>query len=59
MTTNQGHYPMCDVHAEASHLHVIFHNDDETPEQFVVELLHSVFKKPVAHAARFAETVGE
>jgi ATP-dependent Clp protease adapter protein ClpS len=46
---------MSDVHAEAGHLQVIFHNDDDTPMEFIVELLHSVFKKPVAEAIKFVE----
>ncbi len=48
---------MCDVHAEAGHLQVIFHDDDETPVDFVIELLHSVFNKPVADAINCTETV--
>jgi ATP-dependent Clp protease adapter protein ClpS len=48
---------MCDVHAEGGQLRVVFHNDDETPEDFVIELLRSVFKKQVAEAANFAELV--
>jgi hypothetical protein len=39
---------MSDVQAEASHLEVIFHDDDETPVDFVIDLLHSVFKKQIA-----------
>jgi ATP-dependent Clp protease adapter protein ClpS len=54
---NQGQLPMSDVQAKVSHLEVIFHNDDETPVEFVIELLHSVFKKQVADAIRFAEAV--
>jgi len=46
---------MSDVHAEAGHLQVIFHNDDDTPMEFIVELLHSVFKKPVADGIKFVE----
>ncbi len=42
---------MSDVQAEADHLQVIFHDDDDTPMEFVVEVLHSVFKKPIADAA--------
>ena len=41
---------MSEVQAEAGHLQVILHNDDETPLEFVVELLHSVFNKPIAGA---------
>jgi ATP-dependent Clp protease adapter protein ClpS len=48
---------MCNVRAEASDLQVIFHNDDETPKQFVIELLHTVFKQPIADAAQLNETV--
>jgi ATP-dependent Clp protease adapter protein ClpS len=57
MTTNQGHYPMSDGHAEAGHLQVIFHDDDDTPMEFVVEVLHSVFKKPIADALKFTEAI--
>jgi ATP-dependent Clp protease adapter protein ClpS len=46
-----------DVQDKVSHLQVIFHNDDETPVEFVIELLHSVFKKQVADATRFTEAV--
>ena len=45
------------VHAAAGHLEVIFHDDDETPLQFLIELLHSVFKKQMADALRFAEAI--
>jgi ATP-dependent Clp protease adapter protein ClpS len=48
---------MCDVPAETHDLQVIFHNDDETPKEFVIELLHSVFKQPIADAAQLTETV--
>jgi ATP-dependent Clp protease adapter protein ClpS len=48
---------MCDVHAEAGDLQVILHNDDETPKEFVIGHLHSVFKKPIAEAAILTETV--
>jgi ATP-dependent Clp protease adapter protein ClpS len=48
---------MSDVHAEAGHLQVIFHDDDDTPMEFVVEVLHSVFKKPIADALKFTETI--
>jgi len=59
MPTNQGHYPMSDVHAEAGHLQITFHNDDETPVEFILELLHSVFRKPVADAMRFIDAIDE
>jgi ATP-dependent Clp protease adapter protein ClpS len=48
---------MSDVQAEADHLQVIFHNDDKTPDEFVIDLLRSVFRKPVAGAIRFTEKV--
>ena len=36
---------------------ILFYHDDETPLQFVIELLHSVFKKQLADALRFTEAV--
>ena len=48
---------MSDVEAEAGHLEIIFHDDDETPVEFVIELLHSVFKKQLADAIRFTEAI--
>ena len=46
---------MSDVHAEAGLLKIVLHDDDDTPMAFVVELLHSVFKKPIAEALEFTE----
>src|SRR6478752_480674 len=48
---------MHDIQAKADQLQIIFHNDHDTPMGFVVELLHSVFKKPIADAVKFMETV--
>ena len=48
---------MSDVQAEFGHLEVIFHNDDKTPLEFVIELLHSVFNKQMVDAVRFAEAI--
>ena len=48
---------MSDVQAELGHLEVIFHNDDKTPLEFVIELLHSVFKKQLVDALRFTEAI--
>jgi ATP-dependent Clp protease adapter protein ClpS len=48
---------MSDIHADAGYLQVTFHDDDETPLEFVIELLHSVFKKPMADAMRFSEAI--
>jgi ATP-dependent Clp protease adapter protein ClpS len=53
---NQG-ISMSDVQAKADHLQIILHNDDRTPIEFVVELLHSVFKKPLADAIKFMEAI--
>jgi ATP-dependent Clp protease adapter protein ClpS len=48
-----------DVLTAADAVRVTFHDDDETPVEFVIELVHSVFKKPLAEAIKFAEKVGE
>ncbi len=48
---------MSDVHAEDGLLKIVLHNDADTPLAFVVELLHSVFKKPIAEALEFTEKV--
>jgi ATP-dependent Clp protease adapter protein ClpS len=45
---------MSDVQADARHREITFHDDDETPLPFVIELLQSVFKKQLADAFRFA-----
>jgi ATP-dependent Clp protease adapter protein ClpS len=50
---------MSDVQAEAGHLQITFHDDDETPMEFVIELLHSVFKKQLADALRFTEAIND
>jgi ATP-dependent Clp protease adapter protein ClpS len=47
-----------DVQAATGTVRVTFHDDDETPVEFVIELVHSVFKKPLAEAIRFTETIG-
>jgi ATP-dependent Clp protease adapter protein ClpS len=48
---------MSDVHADADHVQIIFHDDDETPIEFVIDLLHSVFDKPMDDAIKLTETV--
>lgn len=48
---------MSDVDAQAGLLKIIVHDDDETPIEFVVELLHSVFEKSVAEALEFGDTL--
>jgi ATP-dependent Clp protease adapter protein ClpS len=50
---------MHDVHADAGHLEIIFHDDNETPALFVLELLHSVFDKQMADAVRFTDDVSQ
>ncbi len=53
----EGHDTVSDSHPATTHLQLILHNDDDTPEEFVIELLHSVFKKPLTAAIKFAATV--
>ena len=48
---------MSDVHADANHVQIILHDDDETPIEFVIDLLHSVFDKPMDDAIKLTETV--
>lgn len=49
---------MHDVRAEPSHVQIILHDDEyETPDQFVVELLHAVFKKSVTDATELTEAI--
>ena len=45
------------VQADTGHREIIFHNDHETPLQFVIELLHSVFGKQTADAFRFTDAI--
>ena len=45
---------MSDVQAEPGLLQIIFRNDNETPQEFVVDLLHSVFKKSAADTHQIA-----
>jgi hypothetical protein len=39
----------------AGSIQLVLHNDDETPLEFVVELLHSIFRKLIADASRITE----
>jgi ATP-dependent Clp protease adapter protein ClpS len=50
---------MSETKAAANHREIIFHHDDETPLDFILELLHSVFKKPLADAFRFTSAIRE
>ena len=48
---------MSDIQADASHREIIFHNDEQTPQHFVIDLLHSVFDKQFVDAFRFAQAI--
>jgi ATP-dependent Clp protease adapter protein ClpS len=48
---------MSDVQADTGYREIIFHDDEETPLQFVIELLHSVFKKQLADGLRFTQAI--
>jgi ATP-dependent Clp protease adapter protein ClpS len=48
---------MRDAQAEPGLLQIIFRDDDETPLEFVVDLLHSVFKKPATDTTRLLEKI--
>lgn len=48
---------MRDTPAELDNLKVEIYNDDETPWEFVVEIVHAVFGKSEAEAKALAETV--
>jgi ATP-dependent Clp protease adapter protein ClpS len=50
---------MSDGQIEASYREIVFHDDDGTPESFVVELLHAVFGKQLADAYRFVGQIAE
>jgi ATP-dependent Clp protease adapter protein ClpS len=50
---------MSEIQAAASHREIIFHDDDETPIDFVIEIVHTVFKKPLADTLRFIDAVSE
>lgn len=50
---------MSDTQAEAGYLQVIFHSDDETPLELLVELLLSVFRKPLGAALKFTDAIDE
>src|SRR5437763_1841872 len=46
-----------EVHAKPGYLEIIFHHDHETPLQFLIELLHSVFNKQLADALRLTDAM--
>ena len=56
-TTHESGAPTSNDPTDAAHIQIIVHNDHDTPQEFVVELLHSVFKTPVAEAMRLTQTI--
>ena len=50
---------MRDVRTEAEYLQLVLHNDNETPEDFVLELVRSVFDKPATEAQALTAKVSE
>jgi ATP-dependent Clp protease adapter protein ClpS len=50
---------MSKVQASTGHREIIFHDDDKTPLNFVLELLHSVFKKQLMDSLRFTDAIRE
>jgi ATP-dependent Clp protease adapter protein ClpS len=48
---------MHDVQAEAAYLQLVLHDDEETPENFMVDLVRSVFSLPAAVATILCSTV--
>jgi ATP-dependent Clp protease adapter protein ClpS len=56
-TAREASEPARPDQTSAANLQIIVHNDDDTPQEFVVELLHSVFKTPVAEAMRLTRSI--
>jgi ATP-dependent Clp protease adapter protein ClpS len=50
---------MSDGQIETGYREIVFHDDDKTPQSFVVELLHAVFGKQLADAYRFIGQIAE
>jgi ATP-dependent Clp protease adapter protein ClpS len=50
---------MSGTEAPVTYREIIFHDDDETPIDFVIEIVHMVFKKPLEDTRRFMEEVAE
>ena len=48
---------MRDVQAEAAYLQLVFHDDEETPQDFMVDLARSVFSLPAGVATALSATV--
>ena len=47
---------MRDTPAEALNLQLVIHNDDQTPWEFVVDLVRSIFDRSIAEAETLAAT---
>ena len=43
----------------ASHREIVFHYDDETPIDFLVDLFGQVFRKPLEDTGRFMAAIAE
>jgi ATP-dependent Clp protease adapter protein ClpS len=50
---------MGDVQHKADLLRVVLHNDNDTPEDFVIELLCLVLKRPYADAIKLIDTINK
>ncbi len=48
---------MRDVQAEAAYLQLVIHDHEETPENFMVDLVRSVFSLPAAVATTLCATI--
>ena len=51
--------PLRNTPAEAINLQLVIHNDDQTPWEFVVDLVRSVFDRSAAEAETLAATVSQ
>jgi ATP-dependent Clp protease adapter protein ClpS len=48
---------MRDVQADAAYLHLVLHDDEKTPENFMIDLLRSVFSLPAPAARALCATI--
>jgi ATP-dependent Clp protease adapter protein ClpS len=48
---------MPDISAEADYLQLVLHNDDDTPLDFIVTLIRSVFSRPLTEARAIVATI--
>ena len=56
---SRGQRSMSETKAETNYREITFHDDNETPIDFVIEIVHTVFKKPLADTRRFIQEVSE